>query len=809
MSVKSYIPRLFGALNSGAFYTLIILSLKIGIVLISFSVISGISFGVNILSSLNIFFVEAVLTFLGGFFIVLCARPKIATNVEWFGFSYLAGIFLTVFLYFPVITFHLDEMPYVFEAVVFGIEIAGIALILSRNGDKYVCIRDKRGENICLFFVVVCLILYYFIMSWNNLTLNTMDVTSIVHDDFSYWIGNTIELTKEFPPKNFRYYPQPYGYHYLSSIEVAYLSLLTGVPSLILSCDYYYVQPIILMVFGAYCLFQKCMPKKFIPAMMVCMLFSTGVERITAVWISMHRYVIPFGSDYGFGILLWCLLLAIHYYESSTSNIRLSVGLIVCIVFLIGFKIPYGVIASYIFLVLVIDKICKKNYVELYAFIFGACFFSVALIFLDAASYLSALGMDAQTTLSQYIYLTMQHPHSAVVQYGEIGKIHNAFRSANLSFFIHVFGEIVFLILYFFLMSPVAALLFGIGLFLLIARRRMNVMSGALLSSVLACFLIVTYVYNKKGPGMSMMYFGEIGMPLCIVFFAYCSDAFAEIPNKIFHKGKMATIFFICMSLLSACFFLHGGITNRWRHGGRRVYFSQWMMIKNGLYNFLKANDLSAAKVIEYESYSNRAHLSVDEIKCYLFLNSHFRAKFKNTTGEKINEWDGYTFRFGNSKRQTNVSRNLMGGVISEAYFLNDVDLLKESEYIYRLWLKPFLSVFRMNNITNVYFLNDDDLQKDSDTIFRKYLQPFLYNIQEKKTKSVVPGFYMLNDYNLLKEREVRFCENLRPFLFKLQESNVKYVILDKDICERYIEYYHDALMLFSHGRTAVMQIKI
>lgn len=208
--------------------------------------------------------------------------------------------------------------------------------------------KAKYCETQSLFFMVpvfigVMFVIELFTYCGNNMMPPYTDAGDVV-PDLVYWLGNSIALKQDYPPVDFRTLREGYGYHFFSSIQIAMASMTTKLDVLTYSICYSYIQAIIVMVGGFYCLLEKQISKKsYMLFLFVIFFLLSGYEDITRTNWSNLIFACPFGFDYGLGLMLFLLLIINEFFihEFSYSNFIL-LNFIFAI--LMGVKSPFACI---------------------------------------------------------------------------------------------------------------------------------------------------------------------------------------------------------------------------------------------------------------------------------------------------------------------------------------------------------------------------------------------------------------------------------------------------------------------------------
>ena len=225
------------------------------------------------------------------------------------------------------------------------VSLISLLVVIKRfNRNEYSIRQDLKGEIVCCIFLSVMFLIAIFTYAGANL-IPPKGEENIILNDLLYWIGNTTELTKEFPPKNFRNYPQKYNYHYFSSLQLAYECLVTGIRPTVISLAYSFFQSMTLLVFGAYILFHKCTSKiRYIVLGMLILFFTSGDENGMIVTYMGHMYYGGFGFEYGLGVFLFFLYFILTQYRSKYFSLRIAIITILTLGINMGMKTPFACI---------------------------------------------------------------------------------------------------------------------------------------------------------------------------------------------------------------------------------------------------------------------------------------------------------------------------------------------------------------------------------------------------------------------------------------------------------------------------------
>lgn len=302
-----------------------------------------------------------------GIAIILLLGINVLTDIEWIGYTFVAGYCYNIILYYITIPFGLR--PYV---RVISIIFAVICIfIIYKKRERFIYTHDGGGMRICTVGVI-CYALFMFIAyNGTGLTPDLVGQTEYFtyHRDVLFWIGNLNSLIKQYPPINPREYTSVvFNYHYFSSVQLAIQSIFTGINTVVICIGLYFYSSVVMVVLGTYLFAKKILQSnKGIVLAMCALLITSGVENITKVEHIANYALTSLGTDYALGVLLF-LLLALYRYSLEPLKIKGVVSVILLAV-LTGTKGPYAAIAVCVISGMCLLWLIGKEYGR--AFVFG------------------------------------------------------------------------------------------------------------------------------------------------------------------------------------------------------------------------------------------------------------------------------------------------------------------------------------------------------------------------------------------------------------------------------------------------------
>lgn len=286
---------------------------------------------------------QIFMIFLPGIAFAILLRIKLRTKLELVALGYALGYALNIVCYYLTVPFGLKAyLRYLLIAE------AGVAIVfIVRRGMELVgdYEEDYRGNLICtifiLFMVFAKVILYYGV----NKIPATLGTENFIAADILYYIGNMIELAKEYPPVDFRWNTQLYKYHYWGSLQLSVIKLFMNSSASVVELCFGFMQGPMLLVFAAYTLFHKIANRMILQVWGICSIVVTaGIETLTFATYTAHLYVIPFGFDIGLAFVLYTLYFMVRQikYEKIQWNTLLCTAIMLAVA--VGSKAPIAVI---------------------------------------------------------------------------------------------------------------------------------------------------------------------------------------------------------------------------------------------------------------------------------------------------------------------------------------------------------------------------------------------------------------------------------------------------------------------------------
>lgn len=262
--------------------------------------------------------------------------------------SYAIGSILNIFEYFFAAFFD-SRVSYLAVSICTAFVSVGIIckayvrkeVIGIREGDKNIeVIRD-------LFFTGFLLIN---IFAYSAQYLGT-DINGVAYisRDMQYWCSNSVALKIQFPAEDLFMQGTKLFYHYFSSIQIAFFSIISGIDVFTLSFPLYSLTKTFIVA-GAVIYISEilCTDIKWFIIGFLLLLCTTGFENISVVTYLHHILISPFGFDIGFAYGVYFIACLIAQWRKK--EFEYSFWILTCLFWTacVGAKAP---IASVLLLV--------------------------------------------------------------------------------------------------------------------------------------------------------------------------------------------------------------------------------------------------------------------------------------------------------------------------------------------------------------------------------------------------------------------------------------------------------------------------
>lgn len=309
--------------------------------------------------------------FIGGMIIpgiAICkAFPiKEMTELEELLFGYIAGYILSIIIYVLSSCLNISDN---FHITYIGVFIVSIIYLIKKGWKR----ETSENENSKKDFLWGVIILVLFVISLFVFSLKNAVPTFIEsnnwHGDLLYWVGDSVSLTKEIPPRDFRSLDLRYSYHYFGALQLASMAKATGIAVVNIALRYSYIQAMTLIGLAAICFVRRISKNINVTLILFLLLFATGFEKITGVTWFWHIYQIPMSFNIAISLEMTIAILLMIQLQNSKIDFKNLFLLLVSLAICTGTKGPSGAIILCGIGIVCIYWLIKREYKK--SFLFG------------------------------------------------------------------------------------------------------------------------------------------------------------------------------------------------------------------------------------------------------------------------------------------------------------------------------------------------------------------------------------------------------------------------------------------------------
>lgn len=503
-----------------------------------------------------------------GMAILTALNPPVKKITEWFGLAFFLGYCADFLIYFVVVLGNLRSYTW---AVILGIFLISCIFLWK----KLSFVVEKLSSDVTGWKIIAVTGFAMFAVSLicycgrNILPIQSGE--SGVTGDLLYWTGNTIELTWEFPPLNFRRYPISYSYHYFSSLQLALVSLATGIRPIFLSVSFTIVQSIVLRTFAGYVFLSACkVSQKRLWAGMLLLFFATGIEPWSFVYYMGHMYAAGFGFEYGLAGFLFLLYFLVCLHERG-FDWKTYVIFLLSFFITFGLKVPFACVAICGIGVICIGWIFEKK--RKIALLIGL---PSLLLFFVAYRFVANLRGYGGGTSPFNTYQPMYQTYMSDFYQKLLAVLKTDLLSLPILY-----------LCFFFVVSPVCLAMCVVLIIRLTRQKKWEAIDAAFAVMVLSGY-VVTIQFTMGG--LSNMYFAMSSFPAAIGWYFYRSEL---------KRNKTGEILVLLSGIFSVCCF--GYMTMRSAQAALGNY----------------------SKEIGYRNYEAAGYINADLWEAYTWVHEH------------------------------------------------------------------------------------------------------------------------------------------------------------------------------------------
>lgn len=261
---------------------------------------------------------------------------KETSVIHWITLSYALGYALNILEYIIIWVLNLQQYAtYIVTIIVIivcflwfykpiEIEFEGI------KKDSYIIL------TIFMVYMVINIITY---SGYNISPFVDYDGTSIVRD-MQFWCDNAVALKRAFLPQSAYFSGTTFFYHYFSSIHVAFISQISGIPVFDVAFSLFVFGKCVLLIGALNYLIDRYRFGNLKYLFYACMLFMTGWEVKSVVTYSWHLTYNPFGFDIGFAFGIWFMAFFLNLIDNPEYRFREFCATMLIWIVLVGAKGP-------------------------------------------------------------------------------------------------------------------------------------------------------------------------------------------------------------------------------------------------------------------------------------------------------------------------------------------------------------------------------------------------------------------------------------------------------------------------------------
>lgn len=411
---------------------------------------------------------------------------------------YILGYISNILSYFLLVPWGVQKYASCYVAL---LTIASIYVIY-KNTNKIRIRKTDLTEKILAGLFIVYLALCTLAYSGANATPEITG-SAWIPADHLFWIENAVALAKEFPARELRaLVDYPLYYHYFSSIQIAFMSIVSGVDCFTLGTTLYAIVKC-LVFYGAVYVFVCSITKngwlQILGIAAIC--FSCGLEGATLIFYASHAWTHPFGFDMGICFSFFFLHCFYMQWEKSAFDWHAFILSVLSLAIVTGQKAPVAVVVIVAAGIICFFWLFKKQYAL--AFSYGisllVAFGAVAVLFVG-------FGRSAESSVGEFSAWYNLRDSTVLLTH-----VNNLF---SVSFPRWVKGVVLALVFHLGANTLVFGLFFAACLSILFDKRMWTARNIGLLLS--GAFGMALGIFNVQ-PGVSQMYFTMAALIPCIV----------------------------------------------------------------------------------------------------------------------------------------------------------------------------------------------------------------------------------------------------------------------------------------------------
>ncbi|MCR4678883.1 MAG: hypothetical protein K5679_09020 [Lachnospiraceae bacterium] len=261
---------------------------------------------------------------------------KIKSVINWISLSYAFGYALNLLEYIIIWGLKLQQ----FATAIMAIVTVFLCFLWFFKPIKVELDEVKNDDYAMLFLFMIYMVINVIAYSGNNISPFSRGGGTTITRDVQFWCANAVSLKKSFLPQSAFFSGTTFFYHYFSSMQIAFISQVSGIPVFDLAFTWFSFGKSILLVGSLNYLIDryKFGPIKYL--FHLCILFMTGWEMKPVVTFLWHLNYNPFGFDIGFAYGLLLVAFVLELIENPKFELRKFIAVMLIWITLTGAKGP-------------------------------------------------------------------------------------------------------------------------------------------------------------------------------------------------------------------------------------------------------------------------------------------------------------------------------------------------------------------------------------------------------------------------------------------------------------------------------------
>lgn len=256
--------------------------------------------------------------------------------------SYALGYSISILLYLLFLILGIQRYIIYLYSVISIISI--IYLLKIKNNQD--CVKTRFKETYSFGIILITAVLISTVLfQYQNLSPTIQKGNILYNQDLIFWLRNCVAATKAYPLPELSIMGTDFYYHYFTSIEIAFLHFTTRIELFDLCFAYSYIVSLFLLVSGLYVLLKEFIDNKKVVFFALCfILFTSGLENITHIYLSPHIYRVTFGLPEGLALFCFCLTFFFRWFKLGVKKWTYVIISLLFLIICTGLKGPIAAV---------------------------------------------------------------------------------------------------------------------------------------------------------------------------------------------------------------------------------------------------------------------------------------------------------------------------------------------------------------------------------------------------------------------------------------------------------------------------------